>query len=367
MPSDERQLREDLRALIRSRAVELGEKARKNRPVSLQEEIAELEGLRKLAGVLEQREPNLKRRRSLLAAAVLITAGLTSWLLFSRVESTTVLADLQLSEAGFKLTEDRVLFDRIGAAELTVSGFSTVDGPPPFDSSLGRSLAIEIRDGGLLSLAGPALRDGTRVRLGTGSRPGSLWIAFRGRATSLRITALGPVRLQGSQAAVFSSPQVIDLQTGGEEEVVVELKPRSEPVLDFAPHLRVRDLTLHRVREEGIARGTQATAESTVRGGSLVLEEVEASERRLRLGEPLTFRSAEGALLALSYKEGQWLLSFEGIVRGMETGFRGGYRSLMPTRGQWLQAHHSVWLFWGAAIYLMGLAYGVLKWLGIEV
>ncbi len=379
MSRSKNSLLKDLRGLIEAQAVQLGVEARSRRGRIPPHQVERLESLEKLAGLLARREPNLKRRRLLLSAVLIVTAACTSWLLFGRKAYTTVLAEMRLSETGFELVGERSLLDReVSVSEISVSGLSHIEMPAgtqypaPSPPSLGHrpsALAIEVREGGRLSLGGLTPGAGARVTVSNiSTRPSRFRIAFKGPAASLRLAVAGPMRLDRSKEVVFSYPQVILLETDSATETMVDLTLRLDETLELASHLPVRNLALYRVHEEGNGLGARATAESTILGGNLILEEINSSERRLRLGEPLTFQRSEGVIQALRLKEGEWLLDFEGRVCGMETGFRERRRSLMPTHGQWLRAQDGgAWLFWGAAFYLVGLAYGVLTWLGIEI
>lgn len=375
----ERRLLEDLRRLARARAIHLGGQARGRKegmPLwETPEGSDELQRLEKVIATLERKPPSLRRRR-LVFGTVAASVVLVGWLLLSRIGETPVFLELQLSEATFDLTDDRTLLGVTGAAALSIVGLAGAElpllGAAPMGAAVGaspgpQSLAIASREGGRLSLGGLPLGAGTRVTVLATARPQVLRIIFRGPASSLRATVDGPARFDTVGEVDLPSPQPVLLKTRENTPVVLELTPSDGPTVDLAPGFPVSNLVLHRLSEEYVGRQSRVRSESTVLGGTLVLEEIDSTERRLRLGEPLTFERSAGVIQALRFRDGRWLLDFQGTVAGMRAGHQDHRRSEMPTRGRWLQAHHGAWLLWGAAVYGIGLAYGVLRWLGIEI
>jgi hypothetical protein len=60
-------------------------------------------------------------------------------------------------------------------------------------------------------------------------------------------------------------------------------------------------------------------------------------------------------------------LQFHGWVTGITTGSPENPSSLMPTWLEWLRERKALYLFWGTALYLFGLAAGVMRWLRIDL
>ena len=76
----------------------------------------------------------------------------------------------------------------------------------------------------------------------------------------------------------------------------------------------------------------------------------------------LRLELSEGQVRALSLAGDHISLSFRGAVTSLTTGEGSDRRSLMPTYLEWLSAQHDLSLFWGAAMYVFGLALAIMRW-----
>lgn len=82
-------------------------------------------------------------------------------------------------------------------------------------------------------------------------------------------------------------------------------------------------------------RGT-GTRLSTVQNGLLVLEDKGGERIDLREGEPITFKKLDGMLRSLVLEDLSIQVYFDGLARGISTGYSNRSRSMMPSILDWL-------------------------------
>jgi hypothetical protein len=97
------------------------------------------------------------------------------------------------------------------------------------------------------------------------------------------------------------------------------------------------------------------------------MESLNGRAQQLRPGELLRFQRAEGEIRTAELKRDAIALQFHGSVVGMTTGSLNDPSSLMPTWLEWLAERKTLYLFWGTAVYLFGLAVVIMRWLKMEV
>jgi hypothetical protein len=361
-----------LRNLLQQKAKAVGQEAAQSGGVVPAEQSEELGRLARLVEVYSNAHPPAPPPRWPLGVALGVTLLAASVMLFVRVSETEVELELVVSEAGFTLPARQVLTGGTAVAALGVSGLREIQLPITSGDRAGEDEVSAVRlspvAAGTVDLAALALPEGTRVRvLGTaGSSQYRLSLEPpQGSALDLRVDVNGPVLAERSgrpaERLQFPSPKaVVLLPESG--DVDLELTFAGGAATPFARQIAASNLSLHRVDEFIDPHGTLVRQVSTVLSGTLYRQSLNGEERRLRPAEWLRFSSSRGEIRTLELRGGEIALTFHGWVRGMTTGSVENPQSLMPTWLEWLRARHGLSLLWGTALYLFGLAVGVLRW-----
>jgi hypothetical protein len=343
------------------------------------EQVDALGRLARLAEICDAVKPPPARKRwPVIGLFGLTLVGVS--ILFLTVPETEIEVDVKVSEVGFALTGSQALAEAMGLATVGASGLQEVRLPrmpsrsaeatsDGWNSTIQLSVAGAGARRGTLTLAKLALPAETRVWLRTTEVPNQYRLSFKGPRLALdlpvRIDVHGPVRLAGpggpGETLDFVSPRPITLQAGP-DQVDLDLTFAGNVPGAFLPQLRVRDLSLFQV-EGYMEPGSPGVRRlSTVLGGSLYLESLNGTERRLRAGEGLRFERSEGEIRTLRLAGDHIALDFRGRVRGMATGSDDNPRSLMPTILEWLRARQGLALLWGTALYVVGVVMTAVRW-----
>ena len=168
------------------------------------------------------------------------------------------------------------------------------------------------------------------------------------------------------QARDYATPRSIVLRAG-DAPIDVDLPVTGKPRAVFVPQLEVAELHFARIEEFPDPDHTFVRRVSTIRSGTLHLDELNARTVSLRAGEPLHFTAVRGQVRTLELREDHIRLTFRGRARGMSTGWGTASRSLMPTYLEWLKERHGLYLLWGSTLHLFGIFAGILRWWGVRL
>jgi hypothetical protein len=330
-------------------------------------ELAELERLDRLAGLLRRHEPDHRWTVLGVASGVLLAGVLL--LYGTRVGETQISLSAEVSELGFTLAAPTAVAGPIALGELGVADVAEVHLPPArgaearvLQAADGEPLVARLRAGdrgrpGTLSLNPTSFPEGTRIWLRVGDRPRAytLTLAVPGGAEVLA-TAAGAleVQAQGVPRSVLDlpTPRAIRLVLGP-RPVDLSMDVLRPAELRLGTPLPVNRLQLFRIPEQ-VPAGTRTLPApsrpvSTIMSGTLYFDEIEGKRVDLRPGQDLVVeRVAEAQLLQVGLKPDRIGLGFRGRVARLESGPEPLRWSLMPTRIEWLQAHHLAKLLWAA-------------------
>jgi hypothetical protein len=206
----------------------------------------------------------------------------------------------------------------------------------------------------------------TRVRVRSDGAP-ALRLSLERAGTEVQATVYGPIEVavagEGGRRLEVASPQpALFRPTPREADLDLRLASSGSGV--FAVPLRVDSLSFIQVEQAGDEARSIVRRTSTIVSGALYLESLNGQERMLRAGEMLELSGARGEITELKIEPDHLGLRYQGRVTGLSIAAGDSRRSLMPTWLEWLKARRGVWLLWGTALYLFGLAMGVLRWLG---
>jgi hypothetical protein len=341
--------------------------------------IAAIERLARLVELRNSVKPPLARRRWPVVAAFLVTLVIASVLLYGEVPETDVELGVRATEIVFTVPGQQKLGEGVRLSSVGLGGLAEAEIPQSASSGvlvfrpsgpggdLRLSLAPDLSRGGSLDLEPFILPAGTRLWLRHTGVPHEARLSLSGPALMLLASVSGPLTLSqpgvGVRRLEFVAPKAIVLR-GSALPLDVDLRflePVRTPLLS---DVGVSEMSLARIDEITEPGRTVVRRRSTILEGTLRFESLNGRERKLRPGEVLELRRAEGEVRALQVERDHLSLQFHGRVAGMETGGEGNRRSLMPSYLEWLYARRGLELLWATALYLFGLSAGVLGWLG---
>jgi hypothetical protein len=344
------------------------------------EQMDGLGRLAQLVALYQTAFPAPARKRWPVALALVSTLLFVSLLLFVRVAETEVELDLKLSEVSFSLPAQQVLAQGMNPSSLGVSGLREAGIPQdrrrksqilraPDDRDM--AMRVSVLQGSQressITLAPLLLPQGARVRVQHSGLPRQYRLSLEGADAVLQVDVSGQVRVEGRGIGVeqldFPAPDALRLQPGS-GEINLELAFPEMALQPFSPMLRATNLSFLRIDQYLENNRTLIRDASTILSGTLYLVSLTDQERNLRSGEAIRLEHAEGEIRTLRLQDDHIEMNFHGRVRGMTTGSEESSRSLMPTWLEWLNARHSLSLFWGAALYLFGLVTVVFRWWG---
>ena len=312
--------------------------------------------------------------RWLPALVFFTTLVVASVLLFVRVSTTPIELTGAFSGLGFVSAREQPLGRPMRLAALGAAGVKNVELPeeasPPADATALRvavSETTEAKQAGSIVMDRIVVPEGTRVWLTRTDVPRQYRLSLRAAATATIavhadvVGAVGFAPSAARTATVLRAPRAVDFaSSGGALDLDLTLAPGT-PAPTWE-QLVVRDLRLHRVDDLQDAAQPLARPVSTIQSGSLYLEALGGSERKLRPGELLRFGAASGTFLTLDLRDEGIVATFQGDVREMRTGSGDEPRSLMPTLLEWLRKRQALSLLWGTALYLSGIALTLRRW-----
>ena len=313
-----------------------------------------------------------------LFLVVVATLALVSVLFFARVHSTEIELDVETTRADFVVSGRQALIDALVLSRIGIGRLRAAEVPRARDQdaqvvrSDSDDIAVQIAPAtagdrtGTITLQDLVLPPATTVSLTHAEGSQSHRIDLTAAPPDLHVALSGPTALgitgAGRRTLDLEVPSDLTLHAG-KSGAFLDLELPAAARGQLARQLRARNLRLHDVDESGDETETVVKRVSAILSGTLYFEALDGQQRKLRAGEMLQFAHSEGELRTVRLEAGGIALSFFGTVDGMTVGRGQNQVSLMPTWLEWLRARHGLGLFWGAAVYLCGLAVTAVKWL----
>ena len=329
----------------------------------------------------------LRRRRWLLSWVIAGTLAILTLLLFARVPATEVELELVASEIEFTVPTRQVVIDGMPLVTLGIAGIARIEAPTDDrERPLVADLAGDPPDA-VRFVAGPGATNGsgaagsvtlaelvvpanTTLRLGVEDTGVSHRVGLRGAGVFVPVTLQGSVSVGTSQSPAdertYASPRLVSMFAAG-DEIVMDLGLPDTGRDAFAPVIDVNRLSASRINQHVDATGSVVRRVSTIRSGTVYLTSLDDRERKLRTGEVLVLSGVHGEIASLNFTDAGVAVHFRGRVRGMTVGWGEHPRSLMPTWLEWFLAQHGLTLFWGSAIYFLGVMTTLMRLWGVKV
>jgi hypothetical protein len=333
------------------------------------------EDLARLGRLLDLAERGVPKRRPLWPPALVFvcTLGLVSMLAFGRTGRTEIVLDLQADEIGFRVPSRQILLESVALSHIGISGDTFVD-LPETSGSFRRIERTPVNlvavSGGSVELSGMTVGAGTQVSIQYAGAGRQFRISQRGEESAHRISVSGQIEITGADPVArrmdFHVPRPIRVQ-GGKQGVDFDVTLAAKDTVKIISNLRVSALEFMRLDEMPGPEGTAIRQRSTLRGGTLYFESLNGRAQPLRPGELLRLQGTEGEIRVAELKPDLIALQFHGWVTGIATGSLDDPTPLMPTWLEWLKERKGLYLIWGTALYLFGLAAAFLRWLRIEL
>jgi len=370
--------RNQLRNLLHSNAKDLQNEVLSSGGAVPAEKLEALRRLSDLVGICDGAELTPSRSRWPLIAVFGCTLLIVSILLFTGPGSTEIEMNLRLDQIGFVLPVRQVLSEQLSLASLGVTGVSQVELPRAerseattlvsghdFDSSVALTAAGERPLFGEVALPDLILPAQTKVSFQKSEGPNHFRLTLPATGLNLSAAVNGPVRVSsiagGEAQLTFLSPKSVIFKAQS-QEVNLDLTFRALPQKISPMPLTVQDLNLIRIEDRRGIEGLPVRRVSTILSGSIFFEELNGKKLTLRPGEVIEMESSQGEIVSLEFKD-DIAVRFHGRVRGITSGTADIHQSLMPTWLEWLKARQGLSLFWGSAIYLLGLVVAIRRWL----
>jgi hypothetical protein len=354
-------------------AEELRDRLRDETAASVQEALrdgslpdaARLERLERMSRLIQlsaaARRP-VRGARWVAISIVGATVLLLSILLFVRVQETGIELEVVVDELAFVAGSTQLLSDLVPARTLGLSGLRSVDLP---DDGALASETVRFTAGaaGTISLGPVVAAESGRVRIAHGDAPFRFRLMVDPLAAPLDVGVHGAVvlRMPGRPAIErdFATPRGVTAQP---DAGAVDIDIVLPAAVTLGSQLDVVQLSFSRIDELADDGTTSVRRVSTVRSGTLYLEELNGRALPLRAGEPIRFGAARGWLRFVQLDEDRIHVAFRGRVSGLSTGWGEAERSLMPSQLEWLRARHGLVLLWGAVLYVSGMVLTLARW-----
>ena len=371
MPHDSDESRLALRAQLADKVRDLADEARRNGGNIDADALANAQRLAQLVQLQRDIAPIRKESRWAVAALFAATVAIVSFLLLAHVRESEVELDLVVTNLRFKVDSRQQLTDMLQLETLGASGLSHVALPGIEVNGSASVSAVRLSTdasgaaAGTISLEPMVAPAHAEITVGVGDVPGEFRLSISRLDAVLRADVNGTIHAaeprSQEQTLNVVTPQSIVLAPGS-TDVNLDLAPQRADATLFAPGLTITDMTVMRIDEVHEGDQTVVRAASTIRSGSVYLEELGGRELRLRANEGLRFAEAFGEIRSIARQGGGLALNFHGRVRGMVCGPLEHPRNLMPRWLDWLRANQPLSLLWGSALYLFGLSTAVRQW-----
>jgi hypothetical protein len=374
---------QELRKLLQHKLAELNANALEANGEIPAERLASLERISKALHLADDLKPPPKRWPS--ALALLLALALVSVLLLLRVPETGITLEVSVSEVGFVLAAEKPLIGRASVSQLGVSGLRAVHISPDLIQELSAAQqdkqinALRVTaaqsngiSAGAINIAAFIPPAGSRAWLGYMGLPRTYRLALKappnGPNITLHADAQGAIEiaapgvLQKARQCDFNKSGAIFEFESGPEIIDVDLVLSKAAGSPFYTQVPIESLSLLRVEEFNTSRKTLVEPMSTVLGGTLYLESLNAEKHELRPGEHLQFLSARGRIESLELLDDHVTFKFRGRVKGMTVGQDELTRNLMPTLLKWLKENQPLSLLWASTLFTYTLIITVLRW-----
>lgn len=326
-----------------------------------------LDALERLGRLVELSQHHAARGRRAwwIVGATAITAAIATVLL-RHMPWTEVALTADVRALGFRVTGAQPLTEPVVLSTLAVSGLRNI--VLPSSSVDAPNIAFTAVDSGTISLAPVILQTGSPVWITKTNWPSGYRLTLDSAVSSMRVAVDGDVQVtaRGTPRAVvrYPQPQRIRLRPDARSTLSLELGPTSswhdEPTGQIVSDLSIDRLSLSHI--EHFAAGPQDLSRpvSSIVKGTLYFESLDGQPLSLRPSETVDIGVSRGDLLGLNVGRTTISFVFRGRVHTLRVGAGASTRNVMPTLLDWLRSRHSIWLLWGAVVYLFGL-YGTIR------
>ncbi|CAH1073174.1 hypothetical protein [Candidatus Nitrotoga sp. 1052] len=361
----------NLDMLIKKRTRELRGQVLANRSLS-EDEVQELEQLVRLseiehAGLSDQKPPLWP-----VIVVFMFSMVIVSLLAFTRVSKTDIQVNVETTAFQSRSKESSEISPMMVLSELSVQNGSAlfIDDVPLLDASgAGDISAVKVlsaaKGSSDISLA-PLLAkkdqvvafevpDRTHILIEYFASLGTAEASLRGRTTVKTATS--------NESRVFSIPTLLRVQATGSP---LELRFTQEDAKNktLLRGIELSSLTFNQLHSLASDEAhTSSVLISPILGGNLVLEDVRGRMIPIQDGEFVRFGNFRGVVHSVKIKTGRILLRATGTVDAIDFRTAGRWRSMMPTKLEYLRTHHELSFLWASSLYLFGLLVGLLKWL----
>ncbi|MDP8990227.1 MAG: hypothetical protein M3N41_09150 [Acidobacteriota bacterium] len=363
---------------MQANARELEDEALRSGGVIDAEKLQAVQRLSSLVELTSATQSAPPRRRWPLIAAFTATLLIVSILLFTGPKGTGIELDFHVDQISFALIHRQMLTGPLSLSSLGLSGIGRVDIPRAknaeaatvvagrdFDSGLSFTAAGDAKSPGQVTLSEVVLPATTRLTLKRAEAPRQFRLTIPSSGLNPGIAVNGTIQISainGKEHTLdFMSPKSISLRPDS-PQIDLDMTFLHIPQNISTMPLAIQDLSFLRIEDRHAMDGVPARRVSTIHSGVIYLEDLNGKKVLLRSGEMFELEGSQGQLEFLQLKD-DIVVRFRGRVSGITFGPQEVRRSLMPTWLEWLKARQGLSLLWGTAIYLFGLAAGLLRWL----
>ncbi|HSE15693.1 MAG TPA: hypothetical protein VLB46_01490 [Pyrinomonadaceae bacterium] len=314
----------------------------------------------------------------------MITAGVVAILLFVHRSETVVELDLATSEISFTLPTQQVLTEAMQLSSLGASGLREIELPDIGDaktqtlfpsedeqSFIQLSLVPGAKEPSSINLATLILPAQTRVTLRHYERPHQYRLSLTGSDLEFRTDVTGSLRIalpkRGVEQFRYATPQAVHLRAGsGEADLDLTFADTGRG--NVVSHVTANDLSFLHVDEFQERERTHSRLRSTILSGSIIFEDLNGVELKVRPGEMIQFQQAEGHIRSLELQNDHLMVKYYGRVRGLTSGLSENRPwSLMPSWFEWLRARTALALFIGGSVSIFSFLYTLLGWWKVKI
>jgi hypothetical protein len=367
----------DVDSFVRHRLTALGARLsrRKDQPID-RDAIEEVRFLRELSSLWREqqdREAAQPRGGRLVPVLFLLTALSITGLVFARLPSIGVDADLLCSAVTFRTSSPVQLTGLTRLTLLQAQEFAPVELE---DAATGDLFAVraplELRpeSAGTLTLSSVAIPADALVSLERGGDAATWRLSIEDDRAVVGATAAGAVHVSSGGAVdrtvAFGRGGVVELRAGASTPRRVDLHVTPEqtesllagrliPITEIGFETAVQDAA---PGTHGVLRGRA----SSVLEGSVFNVSLAGRESKLRNRDTLELDVTNATVRELRLEPEGIRVSVAGEAKDVRLGHVDRLQTLRPSYLEWLAEHHALQLAWGAAAWLFALFLGGVRW-----